>query len=487
MNSPEKKVNISLFEAFLPIVVLVILLAYNVFYVYKDNSLGGSNQFVLLIGAAIAAMVGIRRKVSLELMADTIYNNIKSTSGAILILLMVGALSGTWLLSGIIPSMIYYGMKILTPSIFLFASVVICALVSLAIGSSWTTSATIGIALVGIGSALGIPQGLIGGAIISGGYFGDKMSPMSDTTSLTSAVAGTDIFTHIRYMIFTTLPSILLTLLIFLIIGFTIDTHGISDTHIIEEGIKSQFHITPLVFLAPCIVLFMIYKKVNPLASMFCGIILGVLTALIFQRDLLLTLTNSDSYQFRELYQLIMDTITVSTHIPTDIPVLATLFSSAGMAGMLNTIWLIICAMTFGGVMEAIGALEKITSFLLHLFTSIFGLFASTVASCLALNITTSDQYLSLVVPGKMFAEAYRRKGLAPENLSRTLEDAGTVTSVLVPWNTCAAYNSSVLGIPTLSYLPYAFFNIISPFMTLIFALFNIKIRKIIHNETDEK
>lgn len=481
MNSTKKKTNISLFEAFFPIVVLVILLAYNVFYVYKDNSLGGSNQFVLLIGAAIAAMVGIRRKVSLELMANTIYDNIKSTSGAILILLMVGALSGTWLLSGIIPSMIYYGVKILTPSIFLFASVVICALVSLAIGSSWTTSATIGIALVGIGNALGIPQGLIGGAIISGGYFGDKMSPMSDTTSLTSGVAGTDIFTHIRYMFFTTLPSIFITLIIFLIIGFTLDVQGVSDTQLIQEGIKEQFNVTPLVFLAPSIVLFMIYKRVNPLASMFCGIMLGVISALIFQRDLLLGLTNTQTYQFRELYKLIMDTITTSTQIPTESPMLATLFSAAGMSGMLNTIWLIICAMTFGGVMEAIGALEKITSFLLHLFSSIFGLFASTVVSCLALNVTTSDQYLSLVVPGKMFSEAYRRKGLAPENLSRTLEDAGTVTSVLVPWNTCAAYNSSVLGIPTLTYLPYAFFNIISPFMTLLFALLNIKIRRIIN------
>lgn len=471
--------KISLWEAALPIVALVIMLGYNVFFVYGDNALNGSNQFILLLGAAIAVVIGFFNKIPIPTMTHEIYNNIKSTSGAILILLFVGALSGTWLLSGIIPTMIYYGLQILTPAIFLPACVIICSMVSVAIGSSWTTSATIGIALVGIGNSLGIPLGLIGGAIISGGYFGDKMSPMSDTTNLAPALAGTDIFTHIRYMAYTTVPTIILSLIIFTIIGLNIDTHGVSDTRAIQEAILERFNVTPWVFVVPAIILVMIYKKAEPLVALFCGVILGAVFALIFQQNLLLELTQSSSLEFTAIYQLLMETITTSSKIPTDNEVLNELFSSSGMSGMLNTIWLIICAMAFGGVMEAIGALERITEFLLNLFSSVFGLFASTVMSCLALNITTSDQYLSLVVPGKMFAKAYARKGLAPENLSRTLEDSGTVTSVLIPWNTCAAYNSGVLGIPTLTYLPYAFFNLISPFMTLIFVAFNIKIRRI--------
>lgn len=477
--------KISLFEAILPIVALVVMLGYNVFFVYGDDSLGGSNQFLLLFGAAIAVLIGFFNKIPIHTMTHEIYNNIKSTSGAILILLLVGALSGTWLLSGIIPTMIYYGLKILTPSVFLPACVIICSMVSVAIGSSWTTSATIGIALVGIGSSLGIPEGLIGGAIISGGYFGDKMSPMSDTTNLAPALAGTNIFTHIRYMFYTTIPTIIITLILFTIIGLNIQTHGVTDTVEIQNAILARFNVTPWVFVVPAIILLMIYKRAEPLVALFCGVILGVVVAVIFQQDLLLELTQKQTFEFNALYKVIMETITTSTQIPTDNAVLNELFSSSGMRGMLNTIWLIICAMAFGGVMEAIGALERITSFLLNLFSSVFGLFASTVLSCLALNVTTSDQYLALVVPGKMFSKAYAKKGLAPENLSRTLEDSGTVTSVLVPWNTCAAYNSGVLGIPTLTYLPYAFFNIISPFMTLLFVAFNIKIRRIIKKEEE--
>lgn len=478
MENNTKK-SISLLESFIPIIFLVGILGYNVFFVYGDNALGGSNQFLLLLRAGIATFIGYINKVPMKSIIEEISNNIKSVSGAILILLMVGALSGTWLLSGIIPAMIYYGLQILNPSIFLVACVIICAMVSVSIGSSWTTSATIGIALVGIGQTLGIHEGLIGGAIISGGYFGDKLSPMSDTTNLASALAGTDIFTHIKYMLYTTLPSIIITIIIFAIIGFNLNAMGNPNTEEIEMAIKERFHITPWVFAVPATILLMIYKKAEPLVALFCGIILGVIFALIFQQDLLLELTQKSALNFDSLYRVIMDTITTSTQIPTDNETLSELFSSSGMEGMLPTIWLIICAMVFGGVMEAIGALEKITDFLLNAFSSIFGLFASTLMSCLTLNMTTSDQYLSLVIPGKMFSKAYQNKGLAPENLSRTLEDSGTVVSVLIPWNTCAAYNSSVLGIPTLSYLPYTFFNIISPFMTLIFVAFRIKIREL--------
>lgn len=265
---------------------------------------------------------------------------------------------------------------------------------------------------------------------------------MSDTTNLAPALAGTNIFTHIRYMFYTTIPTIIITLILFTIIGLNIQTHGITDTVEIQNAILARFNVTPWVFVVPAIILLMIYKRAEPLVALFCGVILGVVVAVIFQQDLLLELTQKQTFEFNALYKVIMETITTSTQIPTDNAVLNELFSSSGMRGMLNTIWLIICAMAFGGVMEAIGALERITSFLLNLFSSVFGLFASTVLSCLALNVTTSDQYLALVVPGKMFSKAYAKKGLAPENLSRTLEDSGTVTSVLVPWNTCAAYNS---------------------------------------------
>lgn len=412
-------------------------------------------------------------------MIDTVAGNVQSTTGAILILLMVGALAGTWMVSGIIPTMIYYGLQILNPTIFLAACVVICSVISIATGSSWTTSATVGIALIGIAEALGISVGMTAGAILSGAYFGDKLSPLSDTTNLAPAMAGTDLFTHIRYMTFTTVPTITITLIIFVIIGFNIDVAGTTDTSAILSSIESAFTISPWLFAVPVIVIILIVKKVSPLIALLLGTLLGALAAVIFQPGILARIAGTENLNFISGYIGIMNAITVDTSVVTDNENLNDLFSSGGMAGMLGTIWLIICAMVFGGIMEAIGALAKISEALLNLFHTTFGLFASTVMSCLALNATASDQYLAIVVPGKMFAKAYRDKGLAPENLSRTLEDSGTVTSVLVPWNTCGAYHSGVLGVPVLSYMGYAFFNYLSPFMTLLFAGVGIKIREL--------
>ncbi|GIM58543.1 Na+/H+ antiporter NhaC [Capnocytophaga canimorsus] len=476
------KKEINLFQALIPITALIVMLAYNVLVAYngaEDNVLGGSNQFVLLLGATIAALVGLWVKVSFKEMMEQVFLNIKSTGGAILILLMVGALSGTWLVSGIIPAMIYYGLMILNPTIFLFACVVICAVISVATGSSWTTSATIGIALMGIGQALGIPMGMTAGAIISGGYFGDKMSPMSDTTNLAAAMAGTDLFSHIRYMTLTTVPTFIITLVIFLLLGFSFSSSDLPDTSAIALAISSKFNISLWLFVVPAFILILVLRKIDPLAALMTGTLLGGIFAVIFQPEIVKSITGSAVLDFKVAYRGVMDAITSPIAIETNNEQLSDLFTSKGMSGMLNTVWLIICAMVFGGVMEAIGALKRITRWLLELFDSVFALFASTVASCLMINITTSDQYLSVVVPGKMFAKTYEKKGLAPENLSRTLEDSGTVTSVLVPWNTCAAYNSGVLGVSTLTYLPYAFFNLISPFMTLLFAAFKIKIRKL--------
>lgn len=472
----NKELNI--YEALIPVIVLVAMLAYNVF-IYGDDALSGSNQFILLLGGSVAAIVGFFNKVSYKSMIEEVSNNIKSTTGALLILLFVGALAGTWLISGVIPTMIYYGLKLLNPTIFLPATVVICAVISIATGSSWTTSATVGIALVGIGGALGIPLGMVAGAVLSGAYFGDKMSPLSDTTNLAPAMAGTDLFTHIRYMAFTTVPTITVTLIVFIILGFTFDTNGNTDTATILEAIEASFHINAWLFLVPAAVILLIIRKTQPLIALLIGTLLGGLFAIIFQPEIVSKIGGSEQLDFQSAYQGIMNAITVETSIETANAELNDLFSSGGMYGMLGTIWLIICAMVFGGVMDAIGALSTISAALLKLAHSIFGLFASTVATCLALNVTASDQYLAIVVPGKMFSKAYEEKGLAPENLSRTLEDSGTVTSVLVPWNTCGAYQSGVLGVGVGEYFIYAIFNWLSPFMTLLFAAFKIKIKEL--------
>lgn len=472
----NKELNI--YEALIPVFALIGMLAYNVF-VYGDDALSGSNQFILLLGGAAAAIVGFFNKVTYKKMIEEVANNIKSTTGALLILLFVGALAGTWLISGVIPTMIFYGLKLLNPTIFLPATVVICAVISIATGSSWTTSATVGIALIGIGGALGIPLGMVAGAVLSGAYFGDKMSPLSDTTNLAPAMAGTDLFTHIRYMAYTTVPTILVTLVVFIILGFTFETTGTADTELILNSIQESFHINGWLFLVPLAVILLIVKKTQPLIALLIGTLLGGVFAIIFQPDIVMQVAGAEELNFKSAYQGIMNAITVETAIETTSTELNDLFSSGGMNGMLGTIWLIICAMVFGGVMDAIGALSTISAALLKMAHTVFGLFASTVATCLALNVTASDQYLAIVVPGKMFKKAFEDKNLAPENLSRTLEDSGTVTSVLVPWNTCGAYQSGVLGVSVYDYFIYAIFNWLSPFMTLLFAGLHIKIKEL--------
>jgi Na+:H+ antiporter, NhaC family len=473
------KNTISLKWALIPIITLVIMLAYNVF-IFGDDALSGSNQFILLIGATVAALVGIKNKVSVSDMMEEVSNNLKSTTGAILILLMVGALSGTWLISGIIPTMIYYGLQVLNPTIFLAATVFICAIISIATGSSWTTSATVGIALIGVGNAMGIPAGMTAGAVLSGAYFGDKMSPMSDTTNLAPAMAGSNLFDHIKYMAITTVPTIIVTTIIFIILGFTIDTQGDADVSQMLLDIKSSVNVTPWLFLVPLSVIFLIIKKTPPVFALLIGVLLAGIFAVIFQPEIINHISETKQLTFSGAYKGIMKAITVDVQIPTDSEFLSGLFNSNGMAGMLGTIWLIICAMVFGGIMEAIGALKTISKALLNAFSSVFGLFASTVGSCLIINTTASDQYLAIVIPGKMYAKAYEEKGLAPENLSRTLEDSGTVTSVLIPWNTCGAYQSTTLGVGVQEYFVYAIFNYLSPIMTLVFAGLNIKIKKML-------
>jgi len=480
MNAIKKP---SLFQSFIPLIVLIGLLAVNVLVIYigeEDDPLGGSNQLALLISAAIAAVMAIINGYSWKEILRGITSSITSALPALIILLLIGALAGTWMISGVVPAMIYYGLDLLNSTIFLFASCLICSIVSVATGSSWTTVATVGIALVGIGGVLGFEKGIIAGAIISGAYFGDKMSPLSDTTNLAPAMAGTDLFTHIKYMALTTVPSIVITLLIFLVIGFFYSAEGESGQVIIfQDIIASKFNITPWLFLVPLAVLILIIKKVPAIPALFIGSLLGGAFAILFQPELLFSLSGETNF-LKASYRVVVDAMTTDIAIVTENIQVNKLLSSGGMAGMLNTIFLIICAMTFGGVMEKTGMLKRITASIIGLAKTTGSLIATTTAACITFNVTASDQYLSIVVPGRMFSEEYKERGLHPKVLSRTLEDSGTVTSALVPWNTCGAYHSGVLGIATGEYALYCFFNLISPIMTMTFGFLGIKIAKLV-------
>jgi len=473
--SIENKKLISLFDSIIPIVALVTLLYINV-SVYGDSSLNGSNQFILIIGSSIAFFFGIKNKVKAKTIFNTISNNFKSISTPIIILLLVGGLSGSWMVSGIIPSMIYYGLKLINVSFFLPTCVIISAIVAISTGSSWSTTATIGIGLIGIGKVLGFDLGLVAGAIISGAYFGDKMSPLSDTTNLAAAVTESNLFEHIKYMTITTFPTIIITIIFFASYNiFNMPSESIENLNYVES-IKDYFFISPILFFVPIIVIVLIIKKISPVISLFIGIITAAFLVLVFQSNLISSFTSENGLS---TYEFIINSIVSETKVETGKSSLDDLFYTGGMKGMLNTIWLVICAMIFGGVMEAIGALKRISYFLLEKTKSIFGLFSSTVISCLTVNISASDQYLAIVVPGKMFSKAYRDRNLSTLNLSRTIEDSGTVTSVLIPWNTCGAYQASVLNVNVLDYFIFAIFNWLSPITTLIIALVKYKIKKI--------
>ncbi len=477
----------ALWEALVPIIFLVVLLYLNV-VIYFDDSLSGSNQFALLLAAGVAVIVGIRLGYSWKFLLKGAISSITSAMPAIIILLLIGSLAGTWMLSGIVPAMIYYGLQILNPTIFLFAACIVCAIVSVASGSSWSTVATVGIALLGIGKALGWGEGLIAGAIISGAYFGDKMSPLSDTTNLAPAVTGTDLFTHIRYMAITTVPTISITLIIFLIIGLTSASEGgVIDIQAILTELEQKFNLNPLLFLVPAGVIAMIIRKVPAIPALMIGSLSGGLFAIIFQPDIIREISGISNDYVLASYRSVMDALSRDISISTNNEMLNELLGAGGMAGMLNTIWLILCAMIFGGIMEACGLLARITESLISLAKSTGSLIATTSLTCLVFNGTASDQYLSIVVPGRMFARTYRERGLASKNLSRTLEDSGTVTSVLIPWNTCGATQASVLGVATLTYLPFCFFNLLSPFMTLLVGYTGYRIAKLEEEESIEE
>lgn len=464
-------------DALIPLVFLITLLVISI-QVFGTDGLSGSSQIVLILSATVAGSIAVfRLGFSWETLQEGVVKSISSAMSSILILFLIGALAGTWLLSGIVPAMIYYGLQVLSPTLFLFAACIISGIVSVATGSSWTTVATVGVALLGIGKALGFEEGIIAGAIISGAYFGDKMSPLSDTTNLAPAMAGTDLFTHIRHMAKTTIPTMAITLILFFIIGLNYETAGnVGDVQIISTIIASNFTITPWLFVVPLLVIIMIVRRVPALPALLAGALLGGVFALIFQPDIIARVVGEEGSFSYIGFKGVMMALFGKINVVTENALVNELLATRGMAGMLNTIWLIVCAMVFGGIMEESGMLKVLAEAIIKKVHRVGSLIAATAATCVFFNITTSDQYLAILVPGRMYADVYRKRGLKPENLSRTLEDSATVTSVLVPWNTCGATQASVLGVATLTYAPYCFFNIISPIMTILYGYLNIGI-----------
>lgn len=476
----------TLIVALLPIILLIAMLYFNIKN-YGDDSVAGPNQIALLMSAAVAGIIAIRLGRKWKDIRKQMINVISEAMPSILILLLIGALAGTWMISGVVPTLVYYGLEILNPKYFLVIAVIISAIVAVSTGSSWSTIATIGVALFSIGIAMGFNSGMVAGAIISGAYFGDKMSPLSDTTNLAPAMAGTDLFTHIKYMAYTTTPTIILTIIIFFILGFTANHHMANgNTDEILAAIDSTFNISPLLLLVPVLLIVIIIKKIPPLPAIFAGVLLGALFATIFQHELLVEIVDGENNYFEAIFISVMNSMFGAVEIHTSNEQVNHLLSTGGMASMLDTIWLILTAMVFSGIMESGGLLNRISEAIMKFATSTGSLVASTVVTSIFMNITASEQYISIVIPGRMYKQAYKDRGLKPEVLSRTLEDGGTVTSVLIPWNTCGAVQSSVLGVSTFTYAPYVFFSLISPFTTIFFAYFNIAIRRYKDDEEDE-
>lgn len=449
--------NISIWVALLPVITLVGMLSYCV-TIFGDGMLSGPSQLVLIISTALAvALSMLLYGKTWDELEVAMVDGISRTMPANLILLMVGGICGAWMHSGIIPTMIYYGLEVISARWLLLTSCVLCALVSICIGSSWTTIATIGVGLMGVGRTLGISEAWVAGAIISGAYFGDKMSPMSETTNLASSISDVPLFTHIRNMLYTTVPSLIITLSVFLVVGLMSDGGGADSTNssaiIMQEKLKETFIVSPWLLLVPLGVFFLIYKGMSATMVLFLGMLVGAIIVCFVQG-----------------FDFAMECSFGEVGYTTGYDAVDSLTSTRGMGGMLYTIWLIICSMCFGGVMEKSGMLSCITLKLLNVMKGRISSVFTTAISCIFLNATTGDQCLAIILPSKMYGNAFRRQKLPNKLLSRTLEDSGTVTSVLIPWNSCGMTQSTVLGVATMTYAPYAIFCWISPLMTIVVA-----------------
>ena len=462
----------------IPLSVLVILLALTI-KLFGADAIAGGSQLSLLTASAVCTAMSIliygRKWMDLE---ESILKNMRSATPALIILLLIGAIAGTWMASGIIPSLIYYGLKILHPSIFLPASCIVCAIISLLTGSSWTTIATIGVALMGIGRALGFDDGWIAGAIISGAYFGDKISVMSDTTVLASSTTEVPLFTHIKYMLITTIPSLLISIMVFTIVGLSASTTSSADMMAIEEGLQSTFNISPWLLIVPILTGILIAKRLPAIVTLFASAFMAAIAMVIAQPELILQIANVENNSALSSLKAIIIASTTSNSIETGNELLNNLVTTRGMGGMMGTIWLIICAMCFGGVMYGSGMLSAITQIFLRVARRTVSVVSSTVGSGLFFNLVTGDQYISIILTGNLFRKLYDERDLEHRLLSRSIEDSATITSVLIPWNSCGMTQSTVLGVATLTYMPYCVFNIISPLMSIFMATIGYKIYK---------
>ncbi len=469
----------SILQAIIPILFLIGLLFFSVQLFGSDSSYG-ANQIALILAASIAIIIGLLNGQTWKELEKGIVEGISLAMGAMLILLMVGALIGAWILAGTVPTMIYYGLQVLSPEYFYVASTLICAIVSISIGSSWTTAGTVGVSLIVIADSLGLNPAIAAGAIISGAYFGDKMSPLSDTTNLAPAITGTDLFTHIRHMVWTTLPSLIIAMVIFTVIGLRQDpvetALGLQETLTLLD---SNFNIS-LWSLVPLLAVFvMAFKKVPAVATILVGALLGCIFAVFLQGDAVTNFVNNDKLSTVATYATaVWSSLFSGYSISTGVEAFDGLLSRGGMSSMLNTIWLIICAMTFGAAMEKTGLLQKLVHSIIGMAKSTGSLIGSVLLTCIGMNVIASDQYIAIVLPGRMYRAEFKRRGLDAKNLSRTLEDAGTITSPLIPWNTCGAYMAGTLGVATGAYWIYCFFNLINPIVSFIYGILNFKITK---------
>jgi len=482
-SSSQKKRSFntpSLFDALFPVLFLMSLLVLSV-YLFRTDATWGPNQIALIFSSLVAALIGMKNGVSWESMTEGVVRSISQALPAIFILLGIGALIGTWAMSGTIGTMIYYGLQVLDPKVFYPSVVVVTALVSASIGSSWTTAGTVGVGMIGISHGLGMSEAITAGAIVSGSYFGDKLSPLSDTTNLAPAVAGTDLYTHIRHMVWTTTPSMLIALGIFSLIG--LNTAGSGALEVREETLRAltqYYEITPWLLLPLAAVMLMAFLRWKPFPVIIIGSLLGGIFAVIFQPDMVLHYINRPELSTPlGMIAGVWKAMYSGYEVATGFPIVDKLLNRGGMGSMLEVIWLVLSALMFGGVMEAAGLLKRLLDAIIHLVKGTGSLITATLATALGLNIVTSDQYMSIVLTGRMYRLEYQRRGLAPENLSRAVEDSGTLTSPLVPWSACGAYMAGTLGVATLTYLPFAFFNWINPIVALIMGLKGWSVKRI--------
>ena len=483
MNNSQSIKTPSALVALIPLAVLILLLALTI-HLFGGDAIAGGSQLSLLTASAVCTMLsmGIYR-AKWQTLEDAIIGNMRSATPAIIILLLIGAIAGTWMASGIIPTLIYYGLKILHPSIFLPASCIICAVISLLTGSSWTTIATIGVALMGVGRALGFEDGWIAGAIISGAYFGDKISLMSDTTVLASSTVEVPLFTHIKYMLITTTPSLLIALVVFAVVGFSGATATVADTLTIEASLQQTFNISLWLLIVPLVTGLLIAKKLPAIVTLFASALMAAVAMIIAQPDIVQQIAQTDVVSALNSFKAVVQVVTTSSTVETHNELLNNLVATRGMSGMMDTIWLIICAMCFGGVMYGSGMLSALSQIFLRLARRTVSVVGSTVCSGLFFNLATGDQYISIILTGRLFHQLYDERKLEGRLLSRSVEDSATVTSVLIPWNSCGMTQSTVLGVATLTYMPYCIFNIVSPLMSIIVAAIGYKIYKKGENE----